>query len=212
MDNTTTVIAFIFSLIAISTALPLSFSMALLRTKLISTHTNHAAVYESIKMKRFSNPDKVLPEQFINGMEPVKRNLNELENALVIDPALVYPMHYESLVIFREAFFQLAVKEQMIADYNEVVDMEMEQPAFHKEVVHVKKLIDESLKHLRRVMHQISIEVPPIEVPQIILPHEVDGRLCEGYCDLERHLYIHQQFNYFMQRAIHSIASIEEEV
>lgn len=61
-------------------------------------------------------------------------------------------MHYESLVIFREAFFQLAVKEQMIADYNEVVDMEMEQPAFHKEVVHVKKLIDESLKHLRRVV------------------------------------------------------------
>ncbi|PIK50648.1 hypothetical protein BSL78_12494 [Apostichopus japonicus] len=77
-------------------------------------------------------------------MEPVKRNLNELENALVIDPELVYPMHYESLVIFREAFFQLAVKEQMIADYNEVVDMEMDNPPFIRKLCTLRNYRRES--------------------------------------------------------------------
>lgn len=59
-------------------------------------------------------------------------------------------MHYESLSVFREAFFQMAVKEQTIEDYN-IMLTEVE-PSFHKEVAGVVKDIEESLKHMRQVV------------------------------------------------------------
>lgn len=186
-------------------------TMQRLRSRLTSVDSHHSQLYDSIRTKRFLNPEKVLPMQAITGMEPVKAHLRYLDRNDEAEPQVVYTMLYESLLIFREAFRLIAIQEMVLEDrLKELDDLVMREPSFHIEVRRVYHDIDSLLQRLTHVMAQSDIPIPEFE-PNIILESEVDGKICDQGCKHERNLYIHQQFNYFLDRMAYNIAALNEE-